>query len=419
MTETRGGLACAVLVLAAAAGWLVAPANAAVYWGSAKNGVGAASLDGSGVVEDYLYWPFGSESDGPACGVAVDQGHIYWAGWRGIGRRPLEGESAYPATVVGPLNGPCGITVDQDHLYWGNPSSGTLGRSNLDGSEPNSSFIGELMAPCDVVVGEGHVFWVEEEGIGRANLDGSAPERPYLEFPARNRACALATAGGYLYWGEEEFISRARLDGTEYVPAFIEALGRVNGIAVDAGHVYWVDHPWSTEFATVGRANLDGSEPDPTWIATDEQALGGVAVDGRPSPPSLTLPSRPIEFVRNAEFNPRSGAARIGIYVPGRGDLKISSPGLDWKVFRSEVPHAARAGSFLWYVRVRPKRGAAGLRIRSQLSRRGWARVTLHATYEQERVYPTFAARRLILRRYRGARLGWVKHPHPPRRSSR
>jgi hypothetical protein len=39
--------------------------------------------------------------------------------------------------------------------------------------------------------------------------------------------------------------------------------------------------------------------------------------------------------------------------------------------------------------------------------------VTAHFN-TQERVYPVEATRKLVLRRYRGAPAGWVKHPGPP-----
>lgn len=185
-------------------------AKAAVYWGSGRDGVGAANLDGSNPQWDYFYWPYPAESQGPPCGVAVNSEYLYWAAPGGIGRRNLNSEGLYPATIVPHLDGPCGLALDGGHIYWGDrgghppsgPRAGSLGRANLDGSEANNTFVTGLERPCDVTVGGGHVYWIEDGGIGRANLDGSNPERPFIPLSARNGGCGLTASGGYLYWGQ-------------------------------------------------------------------------------------------------------------------------------------------------------------------------------------------------------------------------
>src|SRR5262249_31422899 len=155
-----------------------------------------------------------------------------------------------------------------------------------------------------------------------------------------------------------------------------------------------------------GRANLDGSDPNPAWIPSTERGLRGVAVDARPTPPYLLLPSRSIRNRRNAFYNLRSGAALIGVYVPDQGQLTVTSPGLSWEVFGSSVRLAAEGGYYLWWIRIRAGNGATGRRIRSQLRGRGWAPVKLRMTYTQDRIYPVTAGRRLTLRRYEGASAG-------------
>jgi hypothetical protein len=411
-------------------------AAAAVYWGSGRDGVGAANLDGTNPQWNYFYAPLIAQ--GPACGVAVNSEFLYWAAPGGIARRRLEGEGFYPATVVPHLDGPCGLALDGSHLYWGNlgghpPLSsrvGSIGRANLDGSEATSTFITGLERPCDITVAGDHIFWVEHGrtnpewgGIGRASLDGSGPQRPFVPFPAPNSSCGLTASGGYIYWGEGGGIARANLDGGEVNRSFIPNTGYVEGIAIQAGHIYWAA-AWPNAGSSVGRANLDGSEANPAWIPISEQELGGVAVDERPAPPYLVLPSRPLDLVPNLEYNLRSGAVQLGVYVPPQGpvpfpsppqgELTVTSPGLAWKVLGSTVAHAAHGGYYLWQVRIRSGRGPVGRRIRAQLRRRGWARVTVRLSYTQERVYPVEASRKMILRRYRGAPAGWVKHPGPP-----
>ena len=414
--------------------------SAAVYWGSSIDGVGAANLDGSAPQWNYFYWPFASESQGPASDVAVNSEYVYWTGYQGIGRRKLDGEGLYPATVVPKLHGPCGLAVDGNHIYWGNsggnpspgPQVGSVGRANLDGSGATNTLVTGLESPCDVTIGGGYIFWVERrfptgwDSIGRANLDGSFSQRAFISIPTLNRSSGLTANGGYLYWGQDEAIARANLDGGEVNEAFIPDTGVVGGIAVQAEHIYWVAKR-PGEASSIGRAKLDGSEASPTWIASNEFGLHGIAVDARPTPPYLTLPSRPIRIVPSTEYNLRSGAARLSVFVPPHGSPSMSSPpqgrlkvvsrGLSGKVFGSTVPRPADGGAYLWQIRIRSGRGPVGRRIRTQLRERGWARVKVRLTYTQERVYPVEATRKLVLRRYPGANGDWVKHPPPLRLS--
>lgn len=416
-------------------------ATAAVYWGSSVDGVGAANLDGSGPQWSYFYWPFSSESSGPARDVAVNSKYLYWTGYEGIGRRKLDGDGVYPATIVPHLKWPGGLAMDESHIYWTNPGgdpflgqqAGSLGRANLDGSEATNTFVTGLESPCDVTVGGDYVFWVEHrfpsgwDGIGRASLDGSSPQRPLIPLSTLNRSCGLAASGDFLYWGQDDAIARANLDGGEVNEAFIPNTGFADGIAIHAGHIYW-NAQWPGGTSSIGRANLDGSEANPTWITSSESGLRGIALDARPTPPYLTLPSRPIRIVPSVEYNLRSGAALLGVFVPPPGSPSVSSPpqgklkvvsrGLNWKVFGSTVPHPADGGAYLWQVRIRSGHGVIGRRIRTQIRHRGWARVKVRLSYTQERVYPVEATRKLILRRYRGASAGWVKHPHPPKTDS-
>lgn len=416
--------------------------SAAVYWGSSVDGVGAANLDGSGPQWNYFYWPFASESQGPTCDVAVNSEYLYWAAPRGIGRRKLDGEGMYPATVLPHLESPCGLALDGNHIYWANPGgdpflgqqAGSLGRANLDGSEATNTFVTGLKSPCDVTVSGDYVFWVEHgfptawDGIGRANLDGSSPQRPFIPLSTQNRSCGLAASGDHLYWGQDDGIARANLDGGEVNEAFIPNTGFVDGIAIQDGRIYW-NASWPGGPSSIGRANLDGSEANPTWIPSSESGLGGIAVDARPTPPNLTLPSRPIRIDSRVEYNHRSGAALLSVYVPPHGPLAAPSPpqgqlqvvsqGLSWKVFASTVSLPTRRGAYLWQVRIRSGSGAVGRRIRTQLRRRGWAQVKVRLSYSQERVYPVEATRKLILRRYPGARVGWVKPPLPLKTATR
>jgi hypothetical protein len=430
----RAGLSVALLAIALLAAATASRAEAAVYWG-APSGLGAADLDGSNPQWDYFYVPFPSETEGPAHAVAITPQFIYWVDPSGIVRRRLEGEGAYPAAIVPNSGGTGGLTTDGSHLYWtespsAEPRTGSIGRAGMDGSEATNSLVTGLEAPCAVTVEDGRLFWVESgwpsgsSAIGRSSLDGSASQRSFIPTHS-GPSCGIAAHGGYLYWAEDEAIARADLEGGELDESFIPGAGRVGGLAVDSGHIYWVAiNPAGPP--SIGRANLDGSEVNADWIPSEENELRGIAVDERPTPPPLTIPSRPIEIQPNAAYNLRSGAALLDVYVPPSGPadspsppagaLRVVSSGLSWKVFPGSVPHAGQGGSYLWQVRIRSGRGHVGRRIRVSLRRRGWARAKVRLSYAATGVYSVEASRKLILRRYRGATAGWVKHPPRPSR---
>ena len=74
-------------------------------------------------------------------------------------------------------------------------------------------------------------------------------------------------------------IGRANLDGTGVDQSFISGAGAARDVAVDAGHVYWTDF----DAQTIGRANLDGSGIDRSFIsgagAVDDLVVDALTVD--------------------------------------------------------------------------------------------------------------------------------------------
>jgi virginiamycin B lyase len=84
-------------------------------------------------------------------------------------------------------------------------------------------------------------------------------------------------ADAYIYWAnpDGDAIGRANLDGTGANPSFITGADNPLGVAVDGVHVYWTNGT-----NTIGRANLDGTGANPSFIAAPISDLGsGVAVD--------------------------------------------------------------------------------------------------------------------------------------------
>lgn len=101
--------------------------------------------------------------------------------------------------------------------------------------------------------------------IGRATLDGLIVKQDFIS----NGPLALhgiAVDENYIYWTSIGYsaIGRANLDGTQpnnfwigNNPSIIEY---PNGVTVSKTHIYWTN-----SHSTIGRANLDGSNPE-VWI---------------------------------------------------------------------------------------------------------------------------------------------------------
>jgi hypothetical protein len=370
-------------------------ASAAVYWANGGT-IGAANLDGSQPNQKYFKPPFPSDSAGPECGLAVTPSHLYWVGAFGIGRVNLEGP-ATPETIVGGLRQPCGLALSQTHLYWANREAGTISRANLDGSAVNAALLGGRPSPCNVAVGGDYLYWLDWTGIGRARLDGSGPEPGFVPTVG---GCGLAVDTNYVYWGQYGTIGRARLDGSEPERNFITGIGSVAAIAVDSGHIYWTDQPEGMFYASVGRANLDGSGVIRNWIATERFTLGGIAVDSRPSPPPLPLPSRSFRFGQ-VRHRRATGALAVDVWVPARGDLTLLAPHLGWKVLKGPPPPPYVDGSFRWRLKVWPGSSRFGQKIRTQLRNKGQAKVALRLSYAEEGQLLYTAVKRLTLRKFR------------------
>jgi virginiamycin B lyase len=81
-----------------------------------------------------------------------------------------------------------------------------------------------------------------------------------------------ARAEAFVYWADDTgTIGRANLDGTGVDRSFIADAG---AMAVDAAHIYWAN----SDTLTIGRANLDGTGVAQSFI-TGANSFCGVAVD--------------------------------------------------------------------------------------------------------------------------------------------
>jgi hypothetical protein len=127
-------------------------------------------------------------------------------------------------------------------------------------------------------------------------LGGAGVDRRGM-FPAgrtRIMACLLAamvamvavpaSAGAYIYWPHNRAplahgaIGRADVDGSAPNPTLVTGTDAVGAVAVSGTHVYWTHFTPSGD-GTIGRADLDGSDADAKFI-TGLDRPRGIAVEG-------------------------------------------------------------------------------------------------------------------------------------------
>ena len=199
-----------------------------------------------------------------AVNIAVDAsgGKVYWTEKTGgssgtINSANLDGTSA--TTLASILSVPMGIAVDAtgNNLYWTN-ARGRIQRANLDGSGIQN-VLQELSGPTDIVVSNGFIYWTEGgNSIRRVNVSG----QKIVGDVAANlgRVGGLAVGGGKVYWTEQTgasggSVNGANLDGTN-LETLATLLSAPMGISVDtAGSKLY----WTNARGRVQCANLNGS----------------------------------------------------------------------------------------------------------------------------------------------------------------
>jgi hypothetical protein len=224
-------------------------------------------------------------------------GFVYWTNpsTGAIGRANLDGSGANPRFITG-AGDPEDLAVDARHIYWGNSGLtsdlSSVGRANLDGSGVNPGFIPDAGGGVAVdgshvwwgvgAAGGGWVYWITGGGdyggapIGRANLDGSGVDRHFIQDspPDFVHIARANTDGSHV---DEQFVSLAAA-----TPGF-NSLTSFGGLAVDASHVYWTDATY-TERCSVSRSALRGPLAGRGQLIYDKESfecslIGGVAVD--------------------------------------------------------------------------------------------------------------------------------------------
>ena len=136
---------------------------------------------------------------------------------------------------------------------------------------------------------------------------------------------ALAVDGQYIYWSDAYFgsIARADIDGT--APGELVPNAGAAAVAVDAQHVFWTSED---DGGPIGRADLDGANPNYSLVANaDAQYGGGVAVDGLASPllavdasADVTIGGSVSETATLSSGQSPTGTITFTLYGPGDAD---------------------------------------------------------------------------------------------------
>jgi virginiamycin B lyase len=361
-------------------------ASAAVYWGNGPP-IGRANVEGTEAQYEFIHYvPFpssGEEGVSPCGGVAVDASHVFWAepSSGSIGRANLDGSGADYTFITGAEN-PCGIAIDGAHIYWANFRGGSIGRANLDGSDVAQTFVAAVDGPCGVAVNRRFIYWTSTAGnyVGRALVDTGYKESHLVDGDGSFELCGLAVDQAHLYWGGfGDRIGRVNLDGSDPEPSFISSVERPCGIAVDQSHVYWTEQ-WAS--GSIGAANRDGTAPARGIVSGLGPRPCGIAVDGV----SIAHPQPPLrsEFgYGKVKYNKRRGVAFIPVDFPDGGYLHVKvTSGVNWTL----LPERTKGGVLSsagrrWLKLWAGLKGGNGQRVRRQLRQRGRASIVIEVEY--------------------------------------
>lgn len=167
-----------------------------VYW-VADGVIGRASRDGRNVTPDFI-----TNGTANAQAVAVNSMFIYWAGDGSIGRATLNGSSVDPAYLTGlDQNNPTSLAVVGPQLYWTTRHS-IAHADGFDSSVPlETEVVTEANAQSEfsgIAADRNYLYWAAPNGgpIGRSNRDGSGPDSIVIPQTAADGVTSVAIVSG-------------------------------------------------------------------------------------------------------------------------------------------------------------------------------------------------------------------------------
>ena len=290
---------------------------------------------------------------------------VYWtndAPGNSVGRAKINGAGLNDNFVTG-LNRPIGVAVDSKFIYWADWNANRIGRANLDGTATNLNFITGVHPQGIAVTSSSGIFWGNDTGtsdtIGHAKsrqqfghqlrqhrnehlrdrgkrelclLAGQhrrrTQDRPGARFgwqprvelhiPPRQRRVRprggqqLPVLGGVRPWERRARASGRGTADPNFIPNTNASILFSPAPAVNSQFVFWSNPSSTPGSSAIGRANINGSSPNPSLIPA-------VA-----SPNLLVAaPSNKIT-VNSVSKNKKKGTASINTKVPGPGQVTLN-----------------------------------------------------------------------------------------------
>lgn len=268
--------------------------------------------------------------------ICADASHIYWTqnGTGFLGRSALNGTSVEP-TWVNTGGNPVGLAIDASHIYWTDSSTGKVGRCTIAGATIEKEWLKPTSSAVHgIAVDASHVYIaLTNRCIGRAAITGGAVEEGWIKVEEGSETIeGLAVDSGHVYWTTGEYIGRAAIGGTAVEKHFIKLIGEhlsnyrsINWVAIDSEHIYVPN----VNNNHVERWSLTGDEPEPYFVATAKTMSNALAVAGgilyltcefRGAPENIariTVTSPPAFALLSSAVKPSAGLARgpLGIFT--------------------------------------------------------------------------------------------------------
>jgi hypothetical protein len=292
-----------------------------------------------------------------AASASSAQAYVYWSsvtpvtapGATPIGRADQNATGVNDAFVPGPTGG-SGIAVDGSHIYWPDDAANAIGRANLNGSDPDPTFIANATSGLDAepnfVTTDGtYIYWTDgQRYVGRAAIDGTGAQPHFLDVGSNSFPNGIAVSSGTVYVGgfseivsfqdsagsphsqiitqvNTDFLGLAIVGDTLYFSTVgvsgdgiwsattsganmtqLVSATFPDAIATDGTYLYWTANNEYQNDGTIGRGLLTGSGltmPDPTFISGSGDPAG-VAVDGVIDPTNTTVSCQPTAVATGA-----------------------------------------------------------------------------------------------------------------------
>ena len=223
--------------------------------------------------------------------------HSYNSANSSIGRVGNDGTGGGGLGFVSGIYYGAGVGSNGANIFWGQSGNGSdpgdIGRASAtgDGSDADLTWIGAgtFCGTFDLAANAAYVYWLSStcsgtnRQISRATV-GGVELGGVVNTPG---ACGFGIDGTYFYWSNGQFIGRALLDGSNPDPDWVDTGAGVTpcDVAADAGHIYWTFASFSSTNTTLGRAAIDGTGVNNSWAAVspylgDASLPAPIAADG-------------------------------------------------------------------------------------------------------------------------------------------